>query len=221
MTKTLLLLTLALPLTGVAQEIRQAIIIEEETADLASEVAETVQTEAAEAVSAIDTVADEVLQDLLAQPAEEQLPEQPDDIKPEDPTEPVLVKVEKPKQIQLSENSQSDLRLLSPWAPKPLQKAPRGWRYVPVSADRSYPLDIKLSSGKSVSLSITPYALVPQESQNVVQAREPGYQPEKGYQQAHSVTARLENTTQTLEQAASSLDESIKNLSALVNSLPK
>ena len=224
MNKLSILLTLALPVSAVAQEGRAAIIIEEDSpveSAQAQDVIDTAVDTSVESIKVAKDVPTDILENLLSEPVEEQLPEQPSDIKAPTPAEPVLVKTEKPKQIQLSANDNSELELLSPWAPKPLQTAPKGWRYTPVTADRSYPLEVKLSSGKSVSLSVTPYALVPNSSLNVIQAREPGYQPERGYQQIHSVTARLQTTTQTLDTAAASLDESISNLSALVNSLPK
>lgn len=230
MNKLCILTTLAFPLTCAAQAPRAAIVIEEEQRE-PTEISTIESEDDSELFTDADTPADEIpaeaLEELLQEDepdgeSDEQLPQQPDDIQPETSSEPaVVVKTEPKVQIVLADNQDSGFQLLSPWAPKPMQKAPTGWRYAPGAANKSYPLDVKLSSGQSLSLKVVPYALVPIESKFVVQACEPGYQPARGYQQTNSVSARLEKTTQTLELAADSLNESIQNLSALVDSLPK
>ncbi|MFC4995467.1 hypothetical protein [Rubritalea tangerina] len=152
----------------------------------------------------------------------DQLPEQPEDLQPkEEENQQVVVKVELPKQIELDSSSSSEFEILSPWAPKPMQRAPRGWQYRPAREDKAYPVSLTLASGKAIQLKVIPYVLVPSDSEKVIQAREPGYQPERGYQQIHSISARLQSTTSNLKAAADTLNESINNLSSLVDSLPK
>lgn len=159
--------------------------------------------------------------DIVEEQLEIKLEEQPEDLHLPVPTEPVLVKVSPPRQIEISDTQEGGFQLITPWAPKPMQQAPDGWRYTPAKADKAYPVEVKLSSGKTLSLNVRPYTLVPTISTSVIQAREPGYQPERGYQQTFSISARLESTTSNLKQAADSLDQSIQNLSSLVDSLPK
>lgn len=223
-----LYIILALPLTGFSQDAPTAIIVEDE---------EPVESDSGSPAIEDEEVADnqdldepelgETSEDLNepqqpAQPKDSTLPEPPEDLEipePDEEDEAVVVKVEIPKQIEVSEDS--GFKLISPWAPKPMQQAPKGWRYIPAGQDTAYPVEVNLSTGKTLSLSITPYTLVPEISNKVIQVKEPGYQPEHGYQQEHSVSARLEKATDNLKQAGDSLDKSIENLSALVDSLPK
>jgi len=215
---------LALPLTGLSQDAPTAIIVEDEVPLEPDSSAPVLEEDVADNQNLEEPELDETSDELNepeqpAQPEDPILPEQPEDLGLPEPDEPVVVKVEIPKQIELSEDS--GFKLISPWAPKPMQQAPRGWRYIPAQQDKAYPVEVNLSTGKTLSLSITPYTLVPEVSNKVIQAREPGYQPERGYQQVHSVSARLETATNNLKQAGDSLDQSIENLSALVDSLPK
>lgn len=152
--------------------------------------------------------------------------ESDDDENTEEPTEaekdtdPVVIRTEIPKTIRLSKDN-TQLKLLAPWAPKPMQRAPIGWTYVPGDPEQAYTRKIKLSSGESVSLTIIPYVLAPEKTDGVVQVLEPGYQPERGYKQQHSVTAVLNQSSKSLEDAISTLDASISTLDELVGSLPK
>ncbi len=219
-------LALALPLTGFSQDTATAIIVDDEeafTSDFDDSVPEE-EIAPAQDVEAIESNATTDEQDENLEPSStisETLPEQPEDMGLPEPDEPVLVKIEIPKQIKLAESETGDFKLLTPWAPKPMQSAPRGWRYIPAHKEKAYPVEVKLATGKTLSLSVIPYTLVPEVSSKVVQAREPGYEPERGYQQVHSVSARLKTTTDNLQKAGDSLDQSIENLSALVDSLPK
>lgn len=151
------------------------------------------------------------------------LPEVPDEIIEEEytPEEPVFIKTEIPRPIELAIGESSDITLKSPWSPKPKQAAPSGWRYVPAPVSEAYPMEIPLKNGKKINLSVTPHQLVPEDSPLIVQAVEPGYDPDQGYQQTDSVSARLKSATDTLSEASSSLDSSIEQLNLLVNSLPK
>ncbi len=219
-------LFLILPLTGFSQDSPAAIIVEDEE-PLEADVNPTITEEEIEASQDLEEVASDETFDTPEEDSEpasiesETLPEQPEDLELPESEEPVSVKVEMPKQIKLSKDETGDFKLITPWAPKPMQAAPNGWRYIPATQDKAYPVKVKLATGKTLSLSVTPYTLVPQLSDTVIQAREPGYQPERGYQQVQSISARLKTTTDNLEQAGDSLDQSIENLSALVDSLPK
>lgn len=237
MNRLCILATFALPLTSAAQAPRAAIVVEEDgsiepDASAVEQTTPGLSSTDSESNGNADTIPAKLLEDLLqleshqtetqTEKAPSQLPQQPDDlVNAKAATPKVSVQTESSAQITLSDSQSSSLKLLTPWAPKPMQPAPLGWRYIPETADKSYPLTVTLSSGKTLSLKVAPYALVPVESSFVVQACEPGYQPERGYQQDTSISARLENTTQTLETAAESLNESIKNLSSLVDSLPQ
>lgn len=139
--------------------------------------------------------------------------------------EDVVEKVSSKTKFDLASDSTSkklaDLRLLAPWSPKPLQRAPIGWRYVPASPASAFRKKVQLSNGKSLTLSVRPYALVPEKSPLVIQAVEPGYQADLGYVQKESVTASLTTSITALEKASQALESSITNLNDLVNSLPK
>lgn len=228
----ILLGILSLPIASYAQETSTAVIVVEErngddpisADDPAINSLEEVDPDRLiidEGNETIDIEAnEEAIVEEIVEPIQE-LEEQPDDLHLPEPTEAVLVKIESPKQIEVSPEQKGGFQLITPWAPKPMQEAPAGWRYIPASPDKAYPVKVKLSSGKSLSLNVMPYTLVPTISKQVVQAREPGYQPERGYQQTFSVSARLESTTSNLKLAADSLDQTIENLSSLVDSLPK
>ena len=219
-------LFLILPLTGFSQDFPAAIIVEDEDS-LESDVNSTITDEEIEPSQNLEEVESNEIFDPpeeISEPAtieSETWPEQPEDLRLPESEEPVTVKVEMPKQIILSKAETGDFKLITPWAPKPMQAAPNGWRYIPATQDKAYPVEGKLATGKTLSLSVIPYTLVPELSNTVIQAREPGYQPERGYQQVQSISARLMTTTVNLEQAGDSLDQSIENLSALVDSLPK
>lgn len=133
----------------------------------------------------------------------------------------VIVKIEIKKQVSVSDSNKSSIRLLSPWAPKPLQNPPYGWRYVPAHQTQAYQVDINTKSGHSIPLDVIPYILVPEESKDVIQIKEPGYQPDLGYQQKTSISAQLKTTNRHLGTAASSIEQSILELSELVETLPK
>lgn len=160
-----------------------------------------------------ESVTEEVVEE------ESEFLEEPPEIS--EPEEPVLVKVEIPRQIEIDDNQTGAFKLLTPWAPKPKQQAPIGWRYVPASAQSAYPVTVNLSTGKPLTLKVIPYKLVPEDEKDVIQALEPGYNHSQGYEQTDSISAKLSHTTSNLKDAASSLDQSIQNLSALVDSLPK
>ena len=223
-------LFLILPITGFSQDSPAAIIVEDEetfetdsNSTITDEEIETSQNlEKSEADENFDTPNEEEKEGSgSATVVNETLPEQPEDLGLPDPEESVTVKVEIPKQIKLSKAETDDFKLITPWAPKPMQVAPNGWRYIPARQDKAYPVEVKLATGKILSLSVIPYTLVPELSKTVIQAREPGYQPERGYQQVLSISARLQTTADNLKHAGDSLDQSIENLSALVDSLPK
>ena len=153
--------------------------------------------------------------------ANETQPDPEADTKTEVTNQAVVVKVEIKKQISAAKNSKSTYKLLSPWAPKPLQNPPLGWRYVPAHQSQAYPVAVNTLSGAVIDLEVIPYVLVPEDSLKVVQVCEPGYLAEHGYAQKHSISARLETTNQHLKNAVDAIDLSIEKLSALVETLPK
>lgn len=145
---------------------------------------------------------------------------EPDAEAGDDSEEGVVVRTEIPKPIQLEEKD-SNFKLLSPWSPKPMQRAPLGWQYIPADSSHSYKKQVTLKSGKKLKLLITPYVLAPENSADVVQVLEPGYQPERGYQQKFNVEASLKNSTKLLAETSEALDSSIKDLRELLQTLPK
>lgn len=134
--------------------------------------------------------------------------------------EGVVVRTEIPKPIQL-EDQDSGFKLLSPWSPKPMQRAPLGWQYIPADSSHSYKKVVTLQSGKKLKLVITPYILAPESSASVVQILEPGYQPERGYQQKFNIEASLKISAKQLADTSEALDSSIKDLKELLQTLPK
>lgn len=154
------------------------------------------------------------------QPHADETSELEEKTEPADQKDGVVVRIEIPKQIRTADNSKK-FKILSPWAPKPLQAAPIGWRYIAANPNQSYKTSVNLKSGKKLSLKITPYLLVPERSPLVVQVLEPGYSPAEGYRQQNSVTATLETSNQLLLKASNSLVDSISNLEELLLTLPK
>lgn len=148
-----------------------------------------------------------------------------DDPAPKDASNPakqdggLVVRTEIPKQIKLSDDT-GELKILTPWAPKPLQSPPVGWRYITAPNEKRYKTTVELKSGKQVSLSIAPYILVPEDSPAVVQITEPGYIPTDGYRQKNSVSASLTKSNKLLSDASKSLDKSIADLKQLLDTLP-
>jgi len=134
--------------------------------------------------------------------------------------DPVIIRTEIPKQIELTTSSQQ-LKILSPWAPKPLQAAPVGWRYIAGSPEQAYKTQVSLKTGSKIELKITPYILTPEASPLVVQVLEPGYIPANGYKQTTSLTSSLETSNQMLKTASENLEKSIINLKSLLETLPK
>ncbi|MGJ8671643.1 hypothetical protein [Rubritalea sp.] len=224
--RTLIASLISCPILLFAQDSPAVIIVEEDELTF-EEAADAIMQEETEesfpgednGVEAKDTEDDfsEVAENL------EFLAEIPDEVIEEEftPEEPVLIKTEIPRPIELAQKQAADVILKSPWAPKPKQTPPSGWRYIPAPASEAHPMEISLKNGKTLKLSVTPHKLVPEDSPTIVQAVEPGYNPDQGYQQTNSVSARLQSTIDTLSQASSSLDSSIEQLSLLVNSLPK
>ena len=221
-------LLLILPLTGFSQDSPAAIIVEDEEDSLAISQSTEKQIDAPEVDLALEASESGPTHDEPELTEEAEKLDEPvsdaqaeEDLDQVDPEPAVTVKIELPKQIKLADAETSGFKLLTPWAPKPMQSPPIGWRYIPARRGKAYPVEVTLATGNSLSLSVTPYTLVPELSDDVVQAREPGYQAERGYQQVHSISARLQTATTNLEQAGKSLDKSIENLSELVDSLPK
>ncbi|MFC5049946.1 hypothetical protein ACFPK9_04905 [Rubritalea spongiae] len=224
-TRTLIATLISFPLLASAQESPAVIIVEEDDISF-EEAAAAIMQEEAELAENTDDSESEFTQELddssISQDVEP-LPEIPEKVIKEEftPKTPVFIKTEIPRPIELAPSASGNVTLKSPWAPKPKQKAPSGWRYTPAPASEAYPMEVSLKNGKKLKLSVIPHKLVPDDSPLIVQAVEPGYNPDQGYQQTDSVSARLFSATETLSSASSSLDSSIEKLTLLVNSLPK
>ena len=150
------------------------------------------------------------------------LPDQPE---AEESLEPLIKEIEVASEpVRIDEVITSDhreLTLHTPWKPKPMQDAPRGWRYVMGNKEQAYPATILLSNKKKIKVDIIPYVLAPEESDQTALVVEPGYLPELGYAQTKSVSATISSSNKELEFAEQQLETSIQKLKQLMVSLPQ
>ncbi|MGB1260750.1 MAG: hypothetical protein ACPG6P_11960 [Akkermansiaceae bacterium] len=118
---------------------------------------------------------------------------------------------------------QGDVKIKSPWPAKPLSSPPFGWKLAP--APEGTPVHretVTLKTGERITLSITPYILVPDsDGRTSFTIAEPGYHAPLGLQQKDTVTAVLERSNIEIEKAEKQTAEAIRRLQLLLTSLPK
>ncbi|MFT4176433.1 MAG: hypothetical protein QM627_07220 [Luteolibacter sp.] len=147
------------------------------------------------------------------------------DISPPAPTVPtedarLTVDVEK---LQTGKGSvqTGTVKLLSPFPPKPLTSVPAGWQ---LDAQADVPLihkEVELGPDQKITLTIRPHLLIPTvDGDTTFAIREPGYNPNLGYQQTTTIGAILSNSLQQLDEDAKLLGNAIDQLQQLLVSLP-
>lgn len=137
--------------------------------------------------------------------------------------EGIEVRVEKSSDGAGSSNTSSDIKIYSPYPAKPMAAAPHGWQYV-AAPDAILPFkqSVKLGSGLSVDLSITPFILVPDsDGANIFSIREPGYESSLNFTQQHTIGAMLQASTMQIEEHEKQAAKAISRLQQLLSSLPR
>ncbi|MBT8044230.1 MAG: hypothetical protein KJO79_04705 [Verrucomicrobiae bacterium] len=137
--------------------------------------------------------------------------------------EGIQIQVEKATTISGPVNQSGVVKVYSPWPAKPIAPAPPGWKFVaaPVGL-KPYKTNIKLGSGDTVDLSITPFVLVPiSDGLNAIRISEPGYDPAQQYAQQDTVGTMLQKSTTELEENEKQAADAISRLQQLLSSLPQ
>ena len=81
---------------------------------------------------------------------------------------------------------------------------------------------VKLSSGNTVDLSVTPFVLIPiSDGRSAIRIAEPGYNPAQQYAQKETVGTMLQNSTTELENNEKQAASAIMRLQQLLSSLPQ
>lgn len=140
------------------------------------------------------------------------------------PTEPGLtVRVEKSPSAETL-GLAKDIKLASPFPPKPLAAIPAGWILRRPDDTKPFAHLVDLGGGNVVTVSITPFVLTPDDTQpsaNVFSIREPGHKPALQYRQVDTVGALLTKSTQDLEDTDARMTEAIGRLNQLLLSFPR
>lgn len=151
---------------------------------------------------------------------------------------PVLIKIREPMEtadegirLQVDEASddsevvtyEEDAKITAPWPAKPDENIPDGWELSPAPENLvDYKTSIVLENGKSISVTMTPFVLVPKnEDSSVVRIQEPGFDATMLNEQDATMGALLGSATQQLEEKEKQTATVINNLQQLLSSLPK
>jgi hypothetical protein len=113
------------------------------------------------------------------------------------------------------------VKLLAPFAAKPLFQAPAGWRLEHPEDVPAFVEKVPLANGTVISLSIRPHVLVPDaDGENVVAVSEPGYDPALRYAQTGTMSAVLSASMERMEEDSRQMGEALERLGQLLGSLP-
>lgn len=136
--------------------------------------------------------------------------------------EGIQIQVEKSTSISGNASDSGAIKIYTPWPAKPLATAPDGWQYVPAPTDlEDYKQKVKLSSGNTIDLSITPFVLEPvSDGVKAIRIAEPGYDPALQYAQKNTVGTMLKKSTMELEENEKHAARAISLLQQLLSSLP-
>ena len=137
--------------------------------------------------------------------------------------EGIQIQVEKSTAKSGVMNKPGAVKIYSPWPAKPISPAPAGWKFVPAPAGLApFKTTVKLSSGNTVDLSVTPFVLVPiSDGLNAIRIAEPGYDPAQQYAQKETVGTMLQNSTTEIENNEKQAAAAIMQLQQLLSSLPQ
>lgn len=167
-------------------------------------------------------------EDGAAPADEEAVPEPPDAESPEEQEEPpappepegVMVNVEPGKDGSAKVDA-SAVKLLAPFAAKPLFQAPAGWRLEHPDDVPAFVEKVPLANGTTISLSIRPHVLVPDANgEDVLAVSEPGYDPALRYAQTGTMSAVLSASVERMEEDSLKMSEALERLGQLLGSLP-
>lgn len=139
------------------------------------------------------------------------------------PDEGISIQVEKPTAPHDGTAPSGEVKVFSPWPAKPMFPAPEGWKFAPAPEGMEpYRTKAKLSTGQEVSLSITPFVLVPvTDGLSAIRIVEPGYKPGLGYVQRDTLGVMLQKSNADLEQNEQQAAKAIERLQQLLSSLPQ
>jgi len=137
--------------------------------------------------------------------------------------EGIQIQVERSTGISDAARKSGAIKVYSPWPAKPLAEAPAGWRYVPAPSEiEAYKQTVKLSSGNTIDLSITPFVLEPvNDGVKIISIAEPGYDPDLQYAQKNTLGTMLQKSTIELEENEKHAARAISLLQQLLSSLPQ
>lgn len=115
------------------------------------------------------------------------------------------------------------VKVYSPWPAKPISNPPLGWKFAPAPKGTTpFRTQVKLDSGNTVDLSITPYVLVPvSDGRGAIKITEPGYDAVEKFAQQKTVGAMLQNSTAEIENHEKHAADAIRRLQQLLSSLPR
>lgn len=113
------------------------------------------------------------------------------------------------------------VKLLAPFAAKPLSHPPAGWRLEHPKEVPPFNQEVTLKNGTRMQLSIRPHLVVPDaDGARVIAVKEPGFEPEKRYAQTGTMSAVLSSSIDQLDSEARQMSEAIDRLEQLLGSLP-
>ncbi|MDP3851193.1 MAG: hypothetical protein Q8Q59_11860 [Luteolibacter sp.] len=116
----------------------------------------------------------------------------------------------------------AQVKLLAPFPAKLLAQTPAGWKIESSDSAPPFSHEVRLSSGKNITLSVRPHRLVPEaDGSSVFQVSEPGFNAPLGYRQDATVGAVLSSSIRQLDNDAKRLGGVIDQLQQLVVSLPQ
>jgi len=135
----------------------------------------------------------------------------------------IEIQVEKTTGKAGAKQGKGRVKVYSPYPAKPISNPPMGWKYAPAPKGTApFRTSVKLASGNSVDLAITPYVLVPRaDGLNIIRITEPGYDAAKRFDQQDTVGAMLQNSTAEIETHEKRAAEAISRLQQLLSSLPR
>ncbi|MDB6076415.1 MAG: hypothetical protein JWO82_162 [Akkermansiaceae bacterium] len=115
----------------------------------------------------------------------------------------------------------SKVKLLAPFPPKALAKAPAGWRLEHPENVPPLVKEVTLENGTRLNLSIRPHVLVPDaDGSQVIGIGEPGYDPALQYAQAKTMGAILSSSLERMDKDSKDLGDALERLQQLLGSLP-
>lgn len=115
----------------------------------------------------------------------------------------------------------SSVKLLAPFAAKPLFQAPAGWRLEHPDDVPAFVEKVLLANGTTISLSIRPHVLVPDANgEDVLAVNEPGYDPALRYAQTGTMSAVLGDSVKRMEEDSLKMSAALERLGQLLGSLP-